>query len=96
MNHGGVLYEILWALSIVKLDEKVKESRNRLEKEFDRQIQENPDDMALSCKKAHCLEKFDQSNKNTTDHVAAARDVFAKYPEFSGLLLTDPRGELFD
>lgn len=89
MKHGGVLYDILWALSIIKLNEKVLEARHRLEKEFDEKIQAEPDNTDLPDKKAQCLKQFDKSNKDTTDHVDRAREIFAKYPEFSGLILTD-------
>lgn len=93
MQHGGVLYDILWALSIIKLNESVLEARHRLENDFDKKIQAEPDNTELPAKKAQCLKQFDKSNRDTTAHVERAREIFARYPEFSGLILTDIAGK---
>lgn len=87
MEHGGILYNILKAQSVLKLKQKVLETRRKIEADFDSKIAKNPGKQELLQQKENCLLKFDAANKDTMDQVDDAQKIFAMYPDFSGLLL---------
>ena len=71
----------------MKLKQQVLETRRKIEADFDLKIAKNPGNQELLKQKENCLLKFDAANKDTMDQVDEARKIFAKYPDFSGLLL---------
>lgn len=86
-KEGGVLMHILWATSIIRLENEVKSNRQKLTADFDAKIAADPDNKELIEKKEKCLAHFDKANEDTMSNVEQAHEIFAKNPEFAGLLL---------
>lgn len=86
-NEGGVLMHILWATSIIRLENEVKAGRQKLAADFDTRIAADPDNKELIAKKEKCLAHFDKANEDTMSKVEQAHRIFAENPEFAGLLL---------
>lgn len=83
----GTLYNIVKAQSVLKLKQKVLETRHQLEADFDAKLKNDSSDVILLQQKESCLKQFDEANKDTMNQVADAREIFEQYPEFAGLLL---------
>lgn len=83
----GTLYNIVKAQSVLKLKQKVLETRHQLEANFDAKLKNDPSDVILLQQKESCLKQFDDANKDTMDRAADAIKIFEQYPEFAGLLL---------
>lgn len=86
-KEGGVLMHILWATSIIRLENEVKSNRRKLAADFDAKIAADPDNKELIAKKEKCLAHFDKANEDTMSKVEQAHQIFTENPEFAGLLL---------
>lgn len=86
-KEGGVLMHILWATSIIRLENEVKAGRKKLAADFDAKIAADPGNTELVKRKEKCLAHFDKANEDTMSKVEQAHQIFAENPEFAGLLL---------
>lgn len=86
-REGGVLMHILWATSIIRLENQIKTNRKKLAADFDEKIAADPDNQELIEKKTKCLAHFDKANEDVMSKTEQAHQIFAENPEFSGLLL---------